>query len=97
MKHLYQHEAACHAKSPQSSTEPYFKTKLCIICQKRKIPENTHKVKTTRKGLRMIQVAKEIEDKSFFIRLNTIPNPEDDLANDVIYHQFCWIYKLCEA
>ena len=45
----------------------------------------------------MLQVAKEIEDKGFFIRLNTMPNPEDAFANDVIYHQSCWIYKQREA
>ena len=45
----------------------------------------------------MLQVAKEIKDKGFFIRLNTIPNPEDAFANDVSYHQSCWIYKQREA
>ena len=80
-----QTETACSTKSLRLSTEPYIKT-LCINCQKRKTSENTHKVKTTRKGLRMLQVAKVIEDKGFFIRLNTIPNLEDAFANDVIYH-----------
>ena len=89
-------ETACSTKSLRSSTEPYIKT-LCIICQKRKISEDTHKVKVTRKGLRMLQVAKEIEDKDFFIRLNIIPNPEDAFANGVIYHRSCWIYKQREA
>ena len=56
-------------KSLRSSTEPYIKT-LCIICQKRKTAEDSHKVKTTRKGFRMLHVAKETEDKGFFIRLN---------------------------
>ena len=42
----------------------------------------------------MLQVAKEIEDKDFFIRLSTMPNPEDAFANDVFYHQSCWMYKL---
>ena len=91
-----QTETACSTKSLRLSTEPYIKT-LCINCQKRKTSENTHKVKTTRKGLRMLQVAKVIEDKGFFIRLNTIPNLEDAFANDVIYHQSCWIYKQREA
>ena len=45
----------------------------------------------------MLQVAKEIEDKGFLIRLNTIPNPEDAFAKGVIYHQSCQIYKQCEA
>ena len=41
----------------------------------------------------MLQVPKEIEDKGFIIRWNTIPNPKDAFANDIIYHQSCWIYK----
>ena len=45
----------------------------------------------------MLQVAKETEDKGFFIRLNTIPNPEDAFANNVIYHQPCWICKQGET
>ena len=45
----------------------------------------------------MLQVVKEIEDKGLFIRLNTIPNPEDAFANDIIYHQSCWIQKQSEA
>ena len=71
--------------------------KHCIICQKRKTSDDTHKVKTMRKGIRVLQVAKEIEDKGFFIRLDTIPNPEDAFADDVIYYQSCWIYKQREA
>ena len=45
----------------------------------------------------MLQVAKEIEDKGFFIRLITIPNPEHAFANDVVYHQSCWIDKQREV
>ena len=97
INHLYQHDAVYPTKSLRSSTDPYIKKKLCIICNKSKISENTHKVKKTKKGLIMILEAKKIEDKSFFIRLNTITNSEDDLANDVIYHHQCWVYKLCEA
>ena len=45
----------------------------------------------------MLQVSKEIEDKSFFIRLNAIPNSEDAFTNDVIYHQSYWLQKQREA
>ena len=90
-----QTETASSTKSLRSSTEPYIKT-ICIICQKRKTSEDIHKVKTMIKGFRVLQVAKEIED-SFFIRSNTITNPEDAFTNDVIYHQSCWIYKQREA
>ena len=68
-----QTDTACSNKSLLSSTEPYIKT-LYIICQKRKTSEDTHKVKTSRKGLRMLQITKEIEDKGFFIvKHNTKP------------------------
>ena len=45
----------------------------------------------------MLQVAKEAEDRGFFIRLNTISNPEDAFASDVIYQLSCWIYKQRET
>ena len=34
----------------------------------------------------MFEVAKKIDDKSFFIRLNTLCNAADAVANDVQYH-----------
>ena len=40
----------------------------------------------------MFEVAKKIYDKSFFIRLNTLCNAADAVANDVQYHQRCWLY-----
>ena len=40
----------------------------------------------------MFEVAKKIDDKSFFIRLNTLCNAADAVANDVQYHQRCWLY-----
>ena len=91
-----QTETAYSNKSLRSSTEPYIKT-LCMVCQKRKTAADTHKVKTTRKVLRMLQVAKEAEDRGFYIRLNTISNPEDAFASDVIYQLSCRIYKQRET
>ena len=91
-----QTETAYSNKSLRSSTEPYIKT-LCMVCQKRNTAADTHKVKTTRKVLRMLQVAKEAEDRGFFIRLNTISNPEDAFASDVIYQLSCRIYKQRET
>ena len=40
----------------------------------------------------MFEVAKKINDKSFFIRLNTLCNAAGAVANDVQYHQRCWVY-----
>ena len=40
----------------------------------------------------MFEVAKKIDDKSFFIRLNTLCTAADAIASDVQYHQRCWLY-----
>ena len=63
---------------------------MCIICQKE--GGILHKVETKPKGLKMFEVAKKIDDKSFFIRLNTLCNAADAVANDVQYHQRCCLY-----
>ena len=34
----------------------------------------------------MLDVAKSLSNKDFFLRLNTIPLAEDAIANDVEYH-----------
>ena len=40
----------------------------------------------------MFEVAKKIDDKSFFIRLNTLCDAADAVASDVQYHQLCCLY-----
>ena len=49
------------------------------------------------KGIRMIQIASKLDNKGFFIRLNILPGRADAVANDVLYHQECWVYKQREA
>ena len=62
---------------------------LCIIC--RKTSGNTQKVKTLETGKLMHLVANKIKNKDFFfLRLNSLPNPEDGVANDVRYHFSGW-------
>ena len=39
----------------------------------------------------MLEVAELLPHKSFFIRMNTIPNSRDAVANDAKYHLKCWI------
>ena len=39
----------------------------------------------------MLKIAKKLDDKQFFLRLNSIPNAEDAIANDVKYHLSCWV------
>ena len=54
---------------------------MCIISQKER--GVLYKVETKPKQLKMFEVAKKIDDKSFFIRLNTFCNAADAVANDV--------------
>ena len=61
----------------------------CIICQ---IPTGKlHKVEYMITGQKMLEVARKLSDKSFYLRLNTIPNSADAVANDVSYHLKCWV------
>ena len=39
----------------------------------------------------MLDVAKSVSNKDFFLRLSTIPLAEDAIANDVQYHLKCWV------
>ena len=72
----------------RSKSQPYFK-ELCIICQQQ--GGKLHKVETIHIGQRMLKVAKELPDQSFCLRMNSIPNSADAVANDVQYHLKCWI------
>ena len=60
---------------------------MCIICQKE--GGILRKVETKPKGLKMFEVAKKIDNESFFIRLNTLCNAADAAASDVQYCQCC--------
>ena len=61
----------------------------CIICQ---IPTGKlHKVEYMNTGRKMLEVAHKLNDKSFYLHLNTIPNAADAVANDVSYHLKCWV------
>ena len=66
-----------------------FKKDRYIICQE----ENwkIHKVSYKTTGPKMLAVAKKLEYKLLFLRLNQIPNAEDAIANDVQYHRMCWV------
>ena len=68
----------------RSHSEPYNKSS-CIICQ---TPGGLlHQVETKETGKLMLSVSGKLSDKSFHRRLNTIPSPEDAIANDVLYHK----------
>ena len=74
-------------KTLRSMTEVYNKN-ACIICQQ--IGGKLHKVEFTETGTRMFKVAEALPDKSFFVRMNSIPNLCDAVAN-VQYHLKCWV------
>ena len=61
---------------------------ICIICQKHGM--NLHWIEFETTAQNMLQVSKMLTDKSFFRRLNTI-TAEDAVANDVLYHNQCWV------
>ena len=65
------------------------------MCQ---FPEGTlHKVETTLTGHTIFECASFLKDKSLEIRLNSVSNPADAVANDVIYHLRCYINLRREA
>ena len=57
----------------------------------------TYRVETLETGKLMFSVANKISKKDFFLRLNSIPNPEDGVAIDVRYHLPCWVKAKKEA
>ena len=48
-----------------------------------------HKVECLQTGQNVLKIAKKLEDRSFYLRLNAIPNA--DVANNVRYHLKCWV------
>lgn len=75
-------------KSLRSKTQGYNK-ELCIICQTE--GGKLRKVEFSETGRNMLQVSKSLANQDFFIRMNSIPNPDDAVANDVKYHLKCWV------
>ena len=68
---------------------------ICIICQS--LSGTTPRVETLETGKLMFSVANKISNKDFFLRLNSIPSPENGVANDVRYHLLCWVKAKKEA
>ena len=73
-----------------------FDQKLCIICQ---IPagRNLTGVEYEKTGVHMLSVSENLPEKSFFRRLNSIPKVDDAVANEVVYHDTCWVKVKREA
>ena len=71
------------------SKSSLYRKELCVICQKE--GGKLRKIAVNSTGKRMLDVAKFLSNKDFFLRLNTIPLAEDAIANDVEYHLKCWV------
>ena len=71
------------------SKSSLYRKELCVICQKE--GGKLRKIAVNSTGKRMLDVAKFLSNKDFFLRLNTIPLAADAIANDVEYHLKCWV------
>ena len=67
----------------------FFDKSYCIICQKS--GGKLHKVAYISTGSNMVKVAQQLTDQSLFIKLNSVPDAADAVANDVQYHLTCWV------
>ena len=75
-------------RSTRSKVASYDKEK-CIICQVS--GGKCHKVQFMKTVEKFLEIASQLEDKSLYIRLNSICIASDAVANDVIYHLDCWV------
>jgi hypothetical protein len=67
----------------QQVKEVQYLKDRCIICQE-DLYEKLHKVEFEKTSQHMLEIAKALTDKAFFMRLNTIPNATDAIANNVL-------------
>ena len=77
-----------NAERTLRSTAVPYDWDLCHICQNH--GGVCRKVMLLETGQSMLRVAEKLVDKSFFLRLNTIPSANDAVANEVKYHLKCW-------
>ena len=76
------------------SDETVYNKALCIICHQNNNLE-LHNVQKIEVGKKMLDMAESYPDGGGFLRrMNTIPNAEDAIANDVGYHRGCFTYAL---
>ena len=54
-------------------------------------------VQTLEMGDQMLNVSQQLSNKNFYRRLNTISAANDAPANDVMYHDICWVKAKREA
>lgn len=88
-------EEQAERKLLRSNCEVYNRI-FCVICQEEE-EGKLCQVECKETGKRMLEVAKMLQDKSFLLRLNSIPNANDAVANEVRYHLPCWVKAKREA
>ena len=79
-----------HSRKPFQSRSEVYNKNACIICQQEEI-RKLRRVEFLETDTRMIKVAELLPDKSFFIRMNTIPNSREAVANNIKYHLKYWV------
>ena len=79
------------SKRLRSSSGAIYNKDLCVLCQEERPKSSLHTVEFLEMGTRMFEVARNLSDKTLFIRLNSISAANDGIANDVRYHRYCWI------
>ena len=82
-------ETSAQAVKSLRSTSALYGNNRCIICQQYGGKLRTVAVQET--GKKMLNIARSLEDNQFFLRLNSIPNAQDAIANDTKYHLTCWV------
>ena len=91
-------------ESDTSSAEPNrmlrsqlsgYDRNACVICQRN--DGVLHKVSTIPMGQKLFECVSLIQKKVAELRLNSVCNPADAVANDVLYHRKCYVYLKRQA
>ena len=67
----------------------------CVICQRK--DGVLHKVTTIPMGQKLFEFTSSFQKKDVEIRLNSVCNPADAVANDALYHLKCYVYLKRQA
>ena len=79
------------------SNSKLYDRSCCIICQNPDEKDDLTRVEFKSTGERTLKVSEKLQDKSFFRRLNSITNAKGAVANEVVYHNPCWVKAKREA
>ena len=77
------------------SQQSGYDRNACVICQRN--DGVLHKISTIPMGQKLFECASLIQKKDVGIRLNSVCNPADAVADDVLYHRKCYVYLKRQA